>query len=134
MIKKPLDEKPNVLSELLIQLGKAVSKLSDEEIAAILDGKKRITVVLEEKKLPDPKKVNHTREGLLELLAKLRIVDTREAAISLIEQSNPTRQDLAFIARELDTPVQKIDDIARLKEKIVEATIGFKLRSKAIQG
>ena len=34
----------------------------------------------------------------------------------------------------LDIPFQKKDSIDRILEKIIEGTIGFRLRSQAIQG
>jgi len=42
--------------------------------------------------------------------------------------------DIENIAKKLDVPFQKKDSIEKLKYKIIERTIGFRLRSQAIQG
>lgn len=44
------------------------------------------------------------------------------------------RLDLEIILRKLDIPFQKKDSIEKLRDKIIEGTIGFRLRSQAIQG
>ncbi|OAV70500.1 hypothetical protein Barb4_01328 [Bacteroidales bacterium Barb4] len=43
------------------------------------------------------------------------------------------RAELEVIARGLDIPFQKRDRTDRLKDKIIEGTIGFRLRSQAIR-
>ncbi|MDR0612251.1 MAG: hypothetical protein LBG45_01980 [Dysgonamonadaceae bacterium] len=44
------------------------------------------------------------------------------------------RLDLEIILRKLDIPFQKKDSIEKLRDKIIEGTTGFRLRSQAIQG
>lgn len=45
-----------------------------------------------------------------------------------------SRLDFETIAKRMDIPFQKKDTIERLKEKIIESSIGYKIRSQAIQG
>ena len=59
-------------------------------------------------------------------------IDSREQAEELLK--NFKKADLQRIAKDLDIPIQKNEDISRLREKIIESTVGFKLRSQAIQG
>jgi len=58
-------------------------------------------------------------------------IDSRDQAEELLK--NFKKADLQRIAKDLDIPIQKNEDISRLREKIIESTVGFKLRSQAIQ-
>jgi len=68
------------------------------------------------------------------LITSLKAVGTRDAAYKLIEDSALTRSKLTQLARSLDLPMRGNDNVARIQEKIVEATIGFRLTSRAIRG
>jgi len=68
------------------------------------------------------------------LITSLKSVGTRDAAHKLIEDAALTRSKLTQLARLLDLPARGNDNAARIKEKIVEATIGFRLTSRAIRG
>lgn len=51
-----------------------------------------------------------------------------------LESLNPRKVQYEKILKELDSSFDKKDNIARLISKIIDATIGFRLRSQAIQG
>ena len=70
-------------------------------------------------------------EHIVDTLQTLR---SREAGESLLQNGAPNRQALEMIARSLRLPVQRDDTVDRLRAKIVENTIGSRLRSEAIQG
>jgi len=69
-----------------------------------------------------------------EIAAKLQTLRPREAGERLLQDEAPNRPALEALARFLQLPVQRDDTIERLRAKIIENTIGSRLRSEAIQG
>ena len=51
-----------------------------------------------------------------------------------METKITSKDDMARLARQLDIQVQKSDSADQLKARIIESTIGFRIRSAAIQG
>lgn len=75
--------------------------------------------------------------GLLdvrETATKLQTLRTREEGEALLQNMAMHRRALESLARYLQLPVQRDDTVERLRAKIVENTIGSRLRSEAIQG
>ncbi len=70
-------------------------------------------------------------EEVAETLQKL---DTREEGLRILTDLCPAKKDLQSLAIHIDIPNSKKDSIQTLRERIIEATIGYRLRSKAIQG
>ena len=58
----------------------------------------------------------------------------RQEAYDVLEKQCPYKKDLEVIVRQLDVPFSKKDKIADLRDKIIETTVGAKIRSQAIQG
>lgn len=73
--------------------------------------------------LPD-EQIAAVREQLLE-------ADSRERARELIQTLD--KATLFRLLRDLDVPCQKKDPLDVLREKIIENTVGFKLRSEVIR-
>ncbi len=69
-----------------------------------------------------------------EIATKLQTLPTREAGEGLLKDEAQNRRSLEALARFLQLPVQRDDTVERLRAKIVENTIGSRLRSEAIQG
>jgi hypothetical protein len=61
-------------------------------------------------------------------------MSSREQGAQHLLSAAPTKTALQEVARYLDLPVRKSETIAELRERIVEATIGYRLRSRAIRG
>ena len=64
----------------------------------------------------------------------LQNLKTREQGYLFLESTFQNKAGLENFARFIDVPVVKKDKVSQLREKIVEATIGAIIRSKAIQG
>lgn len=73
-------------------------------------------------------------DGLKLLKEELYNSDDKEGGFLLLEKHSLTRNQLAALAKLLDIPVTKRDSVEHVKRKIVDATIGFRLRSQAIRG
>ena len=66
-------------------------------------------------------------------ITSLELCRSRTEAARILD-AWPTKRELESLARQLDLPVRSRDTIALLQEKIIEGTIGFRLRSKAVRG
>jgi hypothetical protein len=71
--------------------------------------------------------------SLSDTISKLKEMTSREDGLELLNNKYSLRQDYEAIAKQIDIPHTKKDSIDKLKEKIIEGTIGFRLRSQAIQ-
>ncbi len=126
----------NIFTNLLQQFTKLLDLLSDDDVQDIINGKKCFTIgtVVEKDKALAKKETNIDKvasTNLINLEELLQKVHSRSEAEELLKNSKKT--DLQKLAKALDIPVQSRDNISKIKEKIIESTIGFKLRSQAIR-
>jgi hypothetical protein len=70
-------------------------------------------------------------EGILQ---KLIESSTRDEGAKLLDEFDLTRKELEKLARFRDIHVSKDDNVAKIKEKLVEVVIGSRLSSRAIRG
>ncbi|MGA5817223.1 hypothetical protein ACPC54_05095 [Kitasatospora sp. NPDC094028] len=119
---------------MLEQVGAFLQSLSPEQVEDLLAGRARIALV----KRPAPRETKPPSGApgvdLDRLRAELSAATSREAGEEHLESRKLTRTDLQALARALDIPVRKGDNMSAIKEGIVEATIGYRLRSGAIRG
>ncbi|PXY40837.1 hypothetical protein DMB65_09650 [Flavobacterium cheongpyeongense] len=111
-----------------------LKKLSDEEIAKIENGDLVIQFDLIEKKQNLKQKKDSITFSTTEIIDFLNTVGERDEAMKYLDSLFISRLSLEEILRKLDYPHTKKDNLEKLKQKIIEATIGFRLRSEAIQG
>ena len=78
-------------------------------------------------------KVHHRLLDVINQLPDLNSMQSREEAYSYISSSDLKKADLEAICKQLDLPFTKKENIKALQEKIIEGTVGYKLRSQAIQ-
>lgn len=111
-------------------VGKFLASLRDEEIEKLSDGSVKLALV--DVVVPvDAQKSDFDPNPIIELLNSS---NNREDAIraSKIEELNGSQ--LRAILREMDISVSRRDTVDRMRQRIVESTVGFKLTSKAIRG
>ena len=85
---------------------------------------------------PEPKRSGGdvcSSEEIERLRDELGGVSSRERARELIDGTLRSKADLAAFAKALDVPAPKGASVERLRESLVEATVGFRLRSVAIR-
>lgn len=68
------------------------------------------------------------------LIQELDKANSREAGLDVIEKELRFKNDLVSFAKYIDVAFLKSDKVSKIKETIVDATVGAKLRSNAIQG
>lgn len=114
----------------------ALAKLSPEEIQRLNDPQYianiRVVKVKREKETKAHDVLNDAKtETIIQTLAQFA---DRQEAIDFLATECVNKTELETIARSLDISILKNDKIMVLREKIVEATVGAKIRSQAIQG
>lgn len=120
------------LANILRRLADYIDNHPDEDLAPIF--KQAATLV---RSPAGRKKPQHPKEGrpdVRAIAAQLQTLQSRDAGNGLLGEKAPNRNELEAIARFLQLPVQRDDTVDRLRAKIVENTIGSRLRSDAIQG
>jgi hypothetical protein len=127
-----------VIAEVLSKVAQAVRQLDESEIETFLAGDFRVEFVLEtqaNRRNKNSRNLNvDVQKDISEVAELLRNLDDRDQGRALLEQRVPNKNLLTHLARYLDLPLQKREPVDRLKEKIIEATIGYRLRSRAIRG
>ncbi|MER5776928.1 hypothetical protein ABT144_22045 [Streptomyces sp. NPDC002039] len=118
---------------VLQQIGNFVKNLTPQEAADLAAGRMRITLSTRGR----PAKPETGRSSVpdpAEVRAALADKASREDGHAYLEELHLTRVGLQHLARAMDLPLNRTDRVDRIKERIIEATIGYRLRSDAIQG
>lgn len=120
-------------ANLTRQFLRFLEELKPEEIASLESRESRVEIRLSGPKRSEGKPHSGlTPEDLSKLGSELRAAATNERAATLLSGLN--KEQLTRLSRALDLPVQKSDTIDQIRERVVQSTVGFRLRSKAIQG
>jgi hypothetical protein len=126
--------KGSELASILRRLADYIERRSEDDLAPLFAQ----TVTLKEReafrKRVNPSEGKPATLDLSDIAAQLRMLPSREAGEALLRTKGRNRSALEAIARFLQLPVQRDDTVERLRAKIVENTIGSRLRSDAIQG
>ncbi|WP_143111707.1 hypothetical protein [Paenibacillus sp. BC26] len=109
-----------------------LSEMSDEEFHDLLEGKGKLKFVPGNKAVKEKvEKVSSAEVGYI--VEKLLIADTREMAREYLVEQHLSKNDLIKLTVVLDIFVNKSDGKDKIMEKIVESTVGARIRSKAIK-
>jgi hypothetical protein len=123
------------VARLLRALAALVEKSDPDEVAAFL--RSRVTVLSSGVEW-------HAQKGtfaratappdLPKLAQQLRALNSRDEGHALLSSASLTRRELEKLGRLVETPILKTDNMERLAERIIEASIGSRLSSAAIRG
>lgn len=119
---------------LFRQVAKVVESLTEEEKAAIVSGEASLRVNVEPKTRPRRAPQSTDGTDIVALRARLDSCQSRDDAERIIEAMSLSKAALRQITKAFELPNTKDDSVDRLVERIVESTVGFRLRSQAIQG
>lgn len=109
-----------------------LNDLSIEELNDLESGKTFISHTL----TSNAKLKSKNKSNILDLQHVINVLNdsqSREIAEQYLDNQNFKRADFESICKELDIPFNKKDNVEKLRDKIIEGTIGFRLRSQAIQ-
>jgi len=134
-------EKKGTLVKLLHLLAETVERSTRADFEALLAG--RATLMISQPHSTTPRegraeaalnKRGRPNKDLTGLVTQLRTLGSREDGLNLLKEAQLTKKELEALARLMDLPVPRDDDAERLRQKIVEESIGSRLNSQAIRG
>lgn len=110
-----------------------LNKLPQAVVKEIENGDKRIEINVVPSSTVSDEPIQQTSIAASEAISLLNSMQSREEAYSYISSRDFKKADLEAICKLLDLPFTKKENIKALHEKIIEGTVGYKLRSQAIQ-
>lgn len=110
-----------------------LNKLPQAVVKEIENGDKRIEINVVPSSTVSDEPIQQTSIAASEAISLLNSMQSREEAYSYISSRDLKKADLEAICKQLDLPFTKKENIKALQEKIIEGTVGYKLRSQAIQ-
>lgn len=119
---------------LLRNVAKQIQTMDEAALNRVLEGGFRIDVDLPSRPKPASKRAACSDEQIHELKVALSKIDSHGEARQVIGNSLSSRAQLMCFARALDIPMPKNPTSEELRDRLVEATVGFRVRSAAIRG
>lgn len=116
------------------RLSEALESLSTDEIKRLSDPQYSVEVRAVRRRTKDESSSTPTDTSVEEVIKEITALASRQDAQALLDSRYPSRKTLEPIARRLDIPIVKQDKVEVLRDKIIEATVGARIRSQAIQG
>lgn len=120
---------------LLRHFATQIQAMDDDEVQRILDGELKMEIRTPQPAKRSPRKARRCSDAELhELHDLLGRTSTRERALELINAKLQSKADLTRFARVVDIPVPREASSGALKDRLVEATVGYRIRSAAVRG
>jgi replicative DNA helicase len=117
----------------LRRLASALEQMSNEELARLNDPGTEIEIKVTRRRSKDEITTKASFD-IADTVTKLTGAASRSDASKFLDENFGTKKALEQVARHLDVVVSKQDKAETLRDKIIEATVGARLRSEAIQG
>jgi hypothetical protein len=130
----------DTIAKLLHLLADSIEQGSPTDVEALLTGRATLAITTtppatEQPGKREPQKQGHaSKRDLPALVDQLRQLSSRDDGLTLLNQEQLNKKELEELARCIDLPVVRTDDAERLRQKIIEETIGARLNSQAIRG
>lgn len=123
-------------SGTLRRLVDAVERLSEDDLSKLGDESYNIEIRLTRKRNREEtiSPIQEIDLNLTNLIEKITGFANRDEAQHFLNANFPTRKSVELIARTLDIPISKQDKVETLRDRVIEATVGARIRSQAIQG
>lgn len=123
-----------VLTTVLEKLSNAVASLTDEDIEKLVTGSHSIELKIVRNRTSSKK--SNEMEGIdsAEIVRQLGEFTDRAIASNHLRDRAKNKKTLELLARHLDIALTKQDKMEDLINKIIESTVGARLRSSAIRG
>lgn len=119
---------------LLRELQDAVLELNEGELEKIISGEYQFILKVGKKRVGTNTKINPVDDfNYNELLNLLNQCESREQGNDLLSRELKTKSEFEKFARHVEVAVMKSDKLEKIRDNIIESTVGAKLRSDAIQ-
>lgn len=116
------------------RLGEALDALSEDELKKLSDPQYVVEIKAIRRRAKDDTNLFPPDTSAEEAIAQITSLPSRQDAQALLDSKFSSKKALELIARKLDIPIIRQDKVEDLRDKIVEATVGARIRSQAIQG
>ncbi|MDI3150064.1 hypothetical protein [Serratia nevei] len=124
------------LASIFRELQDAVLELSNNDIEKVISGDYQFSIKLVKKKNTTANRIilkEDKSSGYEYLLGLLSQCTSREDGVSLLERELKNKSDYERFARQVEVAVMKSDKLEKIRDNIIESTVGARLRSDAIQ-
>jgi hypothetical protein len=124
------------LARMLRSCADYLDGLPSEDAEALIDGDVELRLALSRRKGSRGRKASIKLGSVqvAETAARLQSLNSRSEGERVLGEVAPTKAALQQLARYLDVTTRKDDRAEDLVRRIIEATIGYRLSSAAIQG
>ncbi|QUX98098.1 hypothetical protein C0J08_06770 [Marinomonas sp. CT5] len=123
----------NIISKFLIELVKDLESLSESDIKKLNSGEYSLALkVLKKNQSQEGKPELDTKKANL-VLDELKACNSRDSGYEILNNNFKNKNELEWFAKQIDIFVMKQDKVDKIREKIIEGTVGATLRSSAIQ-
>jgi uncharacterized membrane-anchored protein YjiN (DUF445 family) len=123
-----------ILTKFIEEILSGLNRLSDGDISKLEDGSYSISLKIVKNKAQIESDTEISESVKNEILKELQSCKTRDEGYEILARFLSNKKEYEIFARYLDVSILKQDNSDKIKEKIIEATVGAKLRSNAIQG
>lgn len=107
-----------------------ILKLKDEDLNSLIKGEKKITLIDNDKKLRS-KKINPIEQKVEEAIKKLNSYSNKNEALEYLNKFNVI--DLKKIAKQANVYIKSRNSKSEIIDRIVEGTIGAKIKIDILQ-
>lgn len=122
-----------VISKFLHELISLLETLSEADLKKLETGEYTFDLKILKKDVRHSVKLERKDVNYSEAIEKLNTCDSRELGYDILNTYFSNKKELELFAKYIDIYVMKQDKVDKIKEKIIEGTIGATLRSSAIQ-
>ena len=116
------------------RLTEALDALSEDELKKLSDPQYAVEIKTVRRRSRDDPSLLPPDAYAEDAIAEITSLPSRQDAQALLDSKFSSKKALEIIARKLDIPIIRQDKVEDLRDKIVEATVGARIRSQAIQG
>jgi len=125
----------DAVSAILLGVVDSLRSWRDSDVQDFLDGKREIIVRATRRQGSRARRSNRDADKVAsELRSDLSAMKTREEGYAYLKDLSLGGEQLRRVALALDLPVNRSDNMERLRDRIIEGLIGYRLRSAAIRG
>ncbi len=116
------------------RLTEALDELSEDELKKLSDPQYAVEVRAIRRRIKDDAVILQPDTSAEDAIVRITSLPSRQDAQAFLDSNFSSKKALEVIARKLDIPIIRQDKVEDLRDKIVEATVGARIRSQAIQG
>ena len=118
------------LLDIINVLSKTLNSIDDQQFNKLINNSAKLVYV--ENKIESKKNTSSDNIKINNLISKIKEFKTREETEIYIEDLKLKKEELIELGRLVNANISKKDNKKKIAEKIVDATIGTRLRVEAI--